>query len=120
MNIGIFEKEHFEGAYPMIRICDKPEHRLTIFVNQTTYERFQDLFGADMKRYEWVVQQSQVSTRGFIKIIFQSCKRNNIELLFLNTVSNNFVFYALLAKRLPFTKVIVTLHDANSFLHSTF
>jgi len=120
MNIGIFEKEHFEGAYPMIKICDKPEHRLTIFVNQSTYERFQDLFGTEMKRYEWVVQQSQVSTRDFVKTIYQSCKKNKIELLFLNTVSNNFIFYALLAKKLPSTKVIVTLHDANSFLRSSF
>jgi len=119
MNIGIFEKEHFEGAYPMIRICDKPEHQLTIFVNQSTYERFEDLFGTDMNRYTWIVQEPQVSTRQFVKTIYKSCRKNNIELLFLNTVSNNFIFYAFLAKRLPFTKVIVTLHDANSFLHSS-
>jgi hypothetical protein len=72
-----------------------------------------------MNRYEWVVQQNQVSTRDFVKTIYHSCKKNNIELLFLNTVSNNFIFYALLAKRLHTTKVIVTLHDANSFLRSS-
>ena len=120
MNIGIFEKEHFEVAYPMLRICDKPEHQLTVFVDETTYERLLDLLGDDFKRYQWVVQQNNVSNRQFVSSIHDVCKKNKIEILFLNTVSNNYIFYALLAKRLPLTKVIVTIHDANNFFRSTF
>jgi glycosyltransferase involved in cell wall biosynthesis len=120
MNIAIFETEHFEGAYPMIRILDIDANQLTIFVNRETYHRFDDLFGIDMKRYIWVVQPDSMSKRKFIWQIFKVCKNNNIKLLFLNTVNANFILYGWLAAFLPSLKVILTLHDINNFLCSNY
>ena len=120
MNIGIFETQHFEGAYPMIRIMDTPGNRLTIFVNAETHRRFSDLFGSDMNRYTWIIQPAGMHNRQFVWQIYKTCKKENIALLFLNTVDANFMLYGWAAAFLPATKVILTLHDANSFLESSF
>ncbi len=120
MNIGIFETQHFEGAYPMIRILDMPGISLTIYVNGDTYSRFNDLFGKDMARYTWVVKAEHVSNRRFVWQIYKTCRKNKTKFLFLNTITANFALYAWVAAFLPSVKVILTLHDANSFLKSRY
>lgn len=120
MNIGIFETQHFEGAYPMIRILDIPGNNLYIFVNETTHKRFSDLFGEDMTRFTWIIQKKDSSPRQFIFQIFKTCKQHRLQLLFLNTVTAHFMLYGWMAAFLPSVKVIVTLHDANNFLRSRF
>ena len=120
MNIGIFETQHFEGAYPMIRIMDIPGNQLTIFADENTYNRFKDLFGNDMQRYSWIVKPGNVSNRRFIWKVYKICKKEKTGVLFLNTVSANFIWYGWMAALLPSTKVILTLHDANAFLRSRF
>lgn len=120
MNIGIFETQHFEGAYPMIRIMDMPGNRLTIFVNTETYRRFSDLFAGDMDRYNWIIKPAGMHNRHFVWQIYKTCKKEKIELLFLNTVDANFILYGWAAALLPAVKVILTLHDANSLLRSSF
>lgn len=117
MNIAIFETQHFEGAYPMIRIMDMPGNHLTIFVNEATYQRFNALFGNSMEKYTWVVQPARLSNRKFVWRIFQTCRRNKTNILFLNTVTANFMLYAFAAMFLR-ARVILTLHDANNFLLS--
>ncbi len=120
MNIGIFETQHFETAYPLIRIMDIPGNRLSIFVNAETYRRFSDLFADDMTRYTWVVKPSGMHSRQFIWQIYKTCRKENIALLFLNTVDAHFILYGWVAALLPATKVVLTLHDANNFLKSSF
>jgi hypothetical protein len=120
MNIAIFETEHFECAYPMIRILDMPQHHLFIFVNEATFTRFGELFKEEMKRYTWIVKPAGTGNRRFVITMYKACKRHKIDLLFLNTVSANFIFYGWLGASLPRTRVILTLHDANNFLRSRF
>jgi hypothetical protein len=44
MRVGIFETDHYEGAYPVIKLFDIPSNELVIFTNPATYQRFSDLF----------------------------------------------------------------------------
>ncbi len=50
MKTGIFEMEHFEGAYPVIQLFDMPASQLVIFTDAETYQRFADLFKQDVNR----------------------------------------------------------------------
>ena len=43
MNIGIFETEHFEGAYPLIKLFDNGGNRVTIFTNSHCFRQFRYL-----------------------------------------------------------------------------
>jgi hypothetical protein len=120
LKTGLFETEHFEVAYPMIRALDMPGNELFLFVNSDTRRRLGDLLGDDAKRYHWVVQEDNVSKRAFIWTMYRTCKKENISILFLNTVTAHFMLYGWIAALLKPAKVILTLHDANNFLRSRF
>lgn len=119
MQIGIFETEHFEGAYPVIRLFDDGHNRITIFTYQQAYRQFKHLFAEDMHRYEWVVRGDDESKYQFIRRIYRETKQRKIGLLYMNTVTNNFIFYAWLVRLLKGIRVVVTLHDINNYFHFT-
>ncbi len=37
MNIGLFETEHFEGIYPVVRLFDNGQNKLTLFVYEQSH-----------------------------------------------------------------------------------
>jgi hypothetical protein len=115
MNIGIFETEHFEGAYPVIKLFDSGSNSITIFTYEKSYRQFNFLFDGNMKRYEWVVKDENESKNKFVYKMYKEIRKRNIELLYLNTVSNNFHSYALLIKMLKRIRIIVTIHNINEY-----
>jgi hypothetical protein len=114
MKIGIFETEHFEGSYPVIKLFDNDKSSITVFTYAPAYRQFRHLFGNKLSRYDWVVKSGNESKYRFILKMFKEIKKKNISLLYLNTVSNNFIFYALLVLFLPKTRVVLTIHNINS------
>jgi hypothetical protein len=119
MTVGIFETEHFEGSYPVIRLFDNGENQLTIFTNRESYRQFQWLFGEDINRYEWVVQEEHESKYRFVLRMYKEVKQRKIQLLYLNTISHNFIVYAGMISLLPKTRVVVTLHAVNNYFRFT-
>lgn len=115
MTVGIFETEHFEGSYPVIRLFDNGKNKLTIFTNRESYRQFLYLFGEDMRRYEWVVQEENESKYRFILRMYKEVKRRRMELLYLNTISHNFIVFAWMIRLLGNTRVVVTLHAVNNY-----
>lgn len=115
MTVGIFEIEHFEGSYPVIRLFDNGENTITIFTNRDTYRQFQFLFGDGAGRYQWVVQGENESRHQFIVRMYREVRRRKITLLYLNTISSNFLEYACLVLMLRNTRKVITLHAVNTF-----
>lgn len=115
MKIGIFETDHFEGAYPVIKLFDNGHNEITIFTYDHSYRQFQYLFGDQLDRYTWIIKEASVSKVKFIRKVYTEAKRNKIELIYFNTISNNFIFYALAIALLKKIRVIVTLHDINGY-----
>lgn len=115
MTVGIFDTEHFEGAYPVIRLFDNGENQITIYTNTTTYRQFQHLFNKDASRYQWVIQEPGESKYRFAMRMYKEVKRRNTALLYLNTISNNFIVYACLIWLLKKTRSVVTLHAVNNY-----
>ena len=115
MNIAIFETEHFEGAYPVIKLFDNGANSIIVFTYERSYRQFNFLFKEDMKRYEWIVKNENESKNYFIYKMYKEIKKRNIELLYLNTVSNNFHSYALLIKMLKGIRICVTIHNINEY-----
>lgn len=119
MTIGILETEHFEGAYPVIRLFDTPGNKLVLFTNRTTYERFADLFKEDMQRYEWVVLDKQGSRFQYFQTIYRQAMRYGLDLLYFNTISNNHLLYAaVIARLVKHMRIVQTLHDINCMYDS--
>lgn len=117
MRIGIFETEHFEGAYPIIKLFDNGKNDITIFTYEKPYRQFKYLFQDDLQRYSWVVKEENESRYRFIYRIYKESKKRNIELLYLNTILDNHFFYVWMIRRLSNLRIIVTLHAINNHFY---
>lgn len=59
MNIAILETEHFEGAYPVIKLFDLPGNHLTIFTNENIFPKFRELLGSSIGQYSWLIKKTK-------------------------------------------------------------
>jgi hypothetical protein len=119
MKITIFETEHFEGAFPVIKLFDKPGNEITVVTSEETYKRFADLFLADTNRYKWAILPTGGKFRFFYSF-YKNLKRQKPDLLYINTISNNHMLYALVLSLAGVSKVVLTVHDINCLFESRF
>jgi hypothetical protein len=118
MKTGIFEMEHYEGAYPVIQLFDMPANQLVIFTDAATYGRFADLFKADVNRFQWEILDRTKGKWRFFRQLYKAAKKHNLDLFYLNTISNNHLFYAWVIGLLRIARVVVTVHDINCLFKS--
>jgi len=114
MNIGIFETEHFEGSYPVIKLFDNGKNEITVFTYEPAYEQFRHLFPGEPKKYGWMVKPAKRLKIVFIRDMYREIKRKKISLIYLNTISNNFIVYALFVMLLGKNRVVLTIHNINT------
>lgn len=117
MKVGIFETEHFEGAYPVIKLFDMPGNQLVIFTTPATYKRFADLFRENVSRYEWVIVHPKPRLQ-FFSSLYRAARSRQLNLFYFNTISNNHIFFAMVMARLPQMRIVLTLHDINCMFNS--
>lgn len=116
MRTGIFETDHFEVAHTLIRLFQLPPNELTVFSYSSSRQQLQLMPGIG-QQVKWVVKEESESKAAFILKMYRQVKKEKIELLYLETVTDNFIFYAWLVKALPGVRIILTLHDINSFFY---
>ncbi|MFI5131419.1 MAG: hypothetical protein ACHQFX_15565 [Chitinophagales bacterium] len=117
MKIGIFEMEHFEGAFPVIKLFDMPGNEITIYTSSETHKRFLQLFGNDAERYQWAVLSTRVKFR-FFYTLYKELRKQKPDLLYINTVSNNHLLYSLVLRLLGLKRTVLTVHDINCLFES--
>jgi len=117
MNITIFEKEHFEGAFPVIKLFDMPGNNITVITSGETHKRFIDLFGKDAGKFKWVI----LTTTGKISFFYSlyiNLKKEKKDILYINTISDNHWLYAFVLSLVRFKRVVLTVHDINCLFES--
>lgn len=117
MKIGIFETEHFEGAYPVIRLFNLPGNSLFIFTNESTFAKFKDLFGESAADFTWIVLPDNLNRFAFVRRNFKAAKNHQLDLMYFNTISNNHILYALFMRSLKNVRTVMTVHDINCFFN---
>src|ERR1700754_3829700 len=117
MKVGIFEPYHYEGIYPVIKLFDTPNNELVIITNALTYSRLADLFREDVHRFTWVMVE-KTSRTGYFKSIHATAIKHQFDLFYLNTISDNYIFYAWMIRRLPGMRIVHTIHDINCVFNS--
>ena len=115
MKVAIFETTHFEGAYPVIRLFDNGINKITIFTYEESFRQFQFLFGKEMEKYNWVVKKDNESKYQFIVKMYQQVRALHIDLFYLNTIADNYIFYAWMISRLKPIRVVTTFHSINNY-----
>src|SRR5688572_28906572 len=119
MKTGIFEMEHFEGSYPVIRLFDLPDNQLVIFTDASTYERFADLFKLNIDRFQWEILDNTGTKWRFFRQLYKAARKHQLDIFYLNTISNNHVFYAWVIGLLRIARVVITVHDINCMFKSS-
>ncbi|HKH62020.1 MAG TPA: hypothetical protein VKA49_14360 [Flavitalea sp.] len=114
MQIGIFETIHFEAAYPVIKLFDNGRNKITIFTYECSFRQFQHLFKDGMSNYNWIVKEPSESKLRFIRRMYTHSSKTNFDILYLNTISDNHIVYALMILLLRKARIILTLHDINN------
>jgi hypothetical protein len=118
MKAGIFEMEHFEGAYPVIQLFDMPANQLVIFTDAATFERFTHLFKEDVDRFQWEILDNTGGKWRFFSQLYIAAKKHKLDIFYLNTISNNHLFYAWVIGLLRIARVVITVHDINCMFKS--
>jgi hypothetical protein len=115
MKVAIFETEHFEAAYPLVRLFDNGHNEITLFTYPAARRQLDYMLADSRDRYQWITKKENQSRISFIRTIYNEVKEKKIELLYLNTISDSYIAYARLVRMLPDTRVIMTVHAINSF-----
>lgn len=118
MKVTIFETQHFEGAYPVIRLFNIPGNKLTVITSPESYQRFEELFREDLHRFSWVILPNKKAQ--FFYQLYLALKKIKPDILYLNTVSNNHILFAFILSLLNLKRVILTVHDINCLFESQF
>ena len=118
MNAGIYDTEHFETTHALIRLLDDGNNKITIFIVADLAPALKKMVQSEGIEYEWHFLQRNKLINSFI--IYRYCKRNKIDILFLNTVSQHHILFGLLCIFLKKIKTVFTIHDANSLFKPQF
>ena len=115
MNVAIIDNYHFEVTYTLISLFTKKENKLTIFVHQEAYQQLLLMLEGEESQYTWIVKEEKQTNRSFVGQIFQHIRQHPFDLLYFNTIEDNFILYATQLRHIKNKKMILTLHDINGF-----
>ena len=117
MKISIFETEHFEGAFPVIKLFDMPGNEITVLTTPDTHKRFLDLFGKQAKKFTWALLNNK-SKFSFFYSLYKNLRKHKPDVLYLNTISDNHLLYAFVLRMLGLKRIVMTVHDINCLFES--
>ncbi len=119
MKVVIFEIEHFEGAFPVIKLFDMPSNEITVYTSGQIYKRFTNLFFDNAGRYNWTILPDTNKFRFFYSL-YKNLKNQKPDILYINTISNNHLLYAFVLSLLSIKRIVLTVHDINCLFESRF
>ncbi|HKZ68057.1 MAG TPA: hypothetical protein VJ111_16935, partial [Chitinophagaceae bacterium] len=110
MKIAIFETCHFEVAYTLISLFDKPGNEITIFIYPEAHRQLLFLLQDKAGRYNWLVRKKDETKRGFIARMFRYTNEHSFDLLYFNTITDNLIIYAFHLRKLKNIPAVLTIH----------
>ena len=114
MKIAIYDSEHFETTYTVIRALSFSSNQVSLFVTEEVASSLKELLSAEESlSMDWIIlQRANIQNSA---IIYRYCCKKGIEILWLSTVSYHHLLFGTLSLLLRKTKTVITIHDANSF-----
>jgi hypothetical protein len=113
MKITIFETEHFESAYPVIKFFDLPGNEIQLVTTPEIVPMLQTMLGKDASRFHWTTLSMENGRLNFFINFYRSIRNFKTDLLFLCTVSSNHLLHSMVLRMLPKMRIILTIHAIN-------
>ena len=57
MKVAIFDTEHFEVTFAVIRFFDNGRNDITIYIYENSFVQLEYLLKADVHKYTWVIKK---------------------------------------------------------------
>jgi len=112
--IGVFEIDHYEMAYALLKVLSL-DYEVFLFTTGELKRRLAEKFD---HRINWIVLNTGETFPGFYRRMISEINKNQIDLLVINTIEENFTELASELKKTK-SKKILTLHNVNFwFRHS--
>lgn len=118
MNIGIYESEHFETLYPVLRLLDNGQHTITVYTTLSVARQLYGPLGEDRHKFTWVLKEDTQSHRSFILSMSKHAQQKSYGFFLLNTVSSNHLLFARMISQMPATSFYWVIHDVNNIFRS--
>lgn len=115
MHVAIYETVHFENIAPLLRLFDLPGNRITVFCDEEARQQAIAQLKNDADRFEWKLQKSGQSRREFLTEAKRYIRSNAVDLLYINTISDNFIHLNRLIKAGKDMRTVATLHVINGY-----
>lgn len=122
MTIGIYESEHFETVYPVLRLLDNGQHTISVYTTEAVASQLKTPLGNDWNKFNWILKEESQSIRSFILSVTKHAAQQGYDSFLLNTVSNNHLLFARMTQKMPGTAFYLVVHDVNNLVksHSSF
>ena len=119
MKIAILDDEHYNYLYTLCRLFNFGDNKIYGFVDEMTHQKIKDCSQNDYDNYRWIIKQDNISMFKYLKKVKDTIERENIALLFINGIYNNYFAYVYLMHYVKSFKVI-TIHNVNSWFKMSF
>jgi hypothetical protein len=117
MKVVLFDSGHFETAYTLIRLFDVPGNQITIITDGQTEDVLKTMLQEEEERYDWIIADRWISDWNYFTYVKKQLSAIRADLIYLNTIDRQPLYYALLLNFLPQSRVIMTIHDVNCFFY---
>lgn len=114
MKIALYEMEHFEIAYVLLRFFENNQHTILVCTNEKCRDYLIELLGPSHVHYRWLLKDESESHRDFIRKMGASLKKETFDLIVYSTVSHNHYFHARFLRQFPKIKSLLVIHAINS------
>jgi hypothetical protein len=115
MQISIYETVHFENIGALIRLFDQPGNQITVFCDELAARQAAADLQGDYDRFTWVIRKPPMGRRRFILQMRTHIRKRGSDLVWLNTVSDNFIHLAWMASSFRQARFVVTLHAIEAY-----
>lgn len=114
MKIAIYDSEHFETTYTLVKAFSLAQHHLTLFVTAEVAVSLRELLTKEeASLIDWVLlERAKIKNTA---ILYRYCRKEKVDVLWFGTISHHYLLFGVLARMLRKAKTILTIHDANSF-----
>ncbi|MGI8599484.1 MAG: glycosyltransferase [Chitinophagaceae bacterium] len=111
MKVAIYDTEHFETIYSLIRIWNTKDNEIHLFLPKNVEIVVRQLLKEKGENCYWITKNE--NNLKYIIQIKNYIRQNHIDFLILNTITYHHLLFAFLCKHLRIP-VLLTVHDANT------
>jgi hypothetical protein len=120
MHVGIFDTEHFETVYPLLKLFQQAGNRITVFTNAPMAKLLSGMLGSQTNEVNFIIQAANEGHAQFAFRMHKTMRSQPLDMLWYSTINHNFLFHALLLYSHKRMRPVLTVHAINSLFSFPF